>query len=275
MTQESHLDTAPQEAGTQQPVPQIAIHGVHEALAAAGVTLDMLRHPITFFDTETTSLNPREDEIIEFAAMRFEPNEQGTIWTLARTEHQYFVPRVEISSDAAAVHGVTNEIMASMAASGQAVSMKTRDVKTIREVFSDSLIVAHNIMFDMSFLERAFGRFRVPLDGFINTIDTVNYGKLRFPRNKVNLDALCRVMKVSNKARASYHGALVDTEILSRVFEKLVNPPPLADLLTETNAEPTSHEESDRVYIPSRKLVKISSEQKNAYEEFRQSCGVG
>lgn len=252
--------------------PRISLYGVHEALAAAGITLDGLRHPITFFDTETTDLNCREDDIIEFAALRFEPNAQGTVWSLSRIAHQYFTPRVEIGMDAADVHGITNEIMAAMTADGRAVKMNKKHLDGIQSIFADSLIVAHNIRFDMGFLEAAFRRFRLTLNGYVSQIDTVNYGKLRFPRNKVNLDALCKALKVSNKARAEYHGALVDTEILSRVFERLVNPPPENDLLAPLVGAP--QEPEDRRFLSARGLVKLSDQQKEAYAAFRASCGL-
>lgn len=252
--------------------PRLSLYGVHDALAAAGITIDGLRHPITFFDTETTDLNCREDDIIEFAALRFEPNEQGTIWTLSRIAHQYFTPRVDIGVDAAEVHGITNEVMAAMTADGRAVKMTKKHLDDIKSMFADSLIVAHNIRFDMGFLESAFRRFKMTLGGYIAQIDTVNYGKLRFPRNKVNLDALCRALKVSNKARADYHGALVDTEILSRVFEKLVNPPPENDLFAPL--EKVDVVEEDKRFRPARGLVKLSEQQKEAYAAFRASCGL-
>ena len=94
------------------------------------------------FDTETTGFNPEKgDRLIEIGAIEL-INHKPT----GRTYHQYINPERDIPEDAVKVHGITEEFL--------------KDYPIFRDVADDfmefvgdnSILVAHNAKFDMSFI---------------------------------------------------------------------------------------------------------------------------
>ena len=51
-------------------------------------------------------------------------------------------------------------------------------------------------------------------------IDTIQIAKKEFPGQMVNLDSLCRKLNVIN-TRKDFHGALLDANLLSKVYLNL------------------------------------------------------
>lgn len=64
-----------------------------------------LDRPLVVFDIESTGVNPRQDRIIELAAIRVEPDgaETSKCWLLN--------PDVKIPPETTAIHGITDEIV--------------------------------------------------------------------------------------------------------------------------------------------------------------------
>ena len=64
-----------------------------------------LDRPLVVFDIESTGVNPRQDRIIELAALRVEPDgtETSKCWLLN--------PGVKIPPETTAIHGITDEIV--------------------------------------------------------------------------------------------------------------------------------------------------------------------
>ncbi len=64
-----------------------------------------LDRPLVVFDIESTGVNPRQDRIIELAAIRVEPDgtETSKCWLLN--------PGVKIPPETTAIHGITDEIV--------------------------------------------------------------------------------------------------------------------------------------------------------------------
>src|SRR3546814_17336247 len=59
-----------------------------------------------------------------------------------------------------------------------------------------------------------------PYTTLFRSIDTVAMARQRFPGAQVSLDALCRRFEIENSAR-SFHGALLDCEVLAEVYLEL------------------------------------------------------
>ena len=90
-------------------------------------------------DFETTGLDPNEDEIIEFAAVRVEGgNVVDTFTSLCN-------PRRQISEKITKITGITNEMLAD-----------APDVASVLKEFlsfvGDSVVVGHNVSFDVNFV---------------------------------------------------------------------------------------------------------------------------
>ena len=65
-----------------------------------------LRVPLCFFDLETTGTNPSQDQIVEIAVIRLNPN--GEI----QRKHDLIKPAIPIPAESTAVHGISAEDVA-------------------------------------------------------------------------------------------------------------------------------------------------------------------
>ena len=93
-------------------------------------------------DTETTGLDFTRERIIEFAAVRLE---NGKI----KDEFQTLInPQQHIRKSSIAIHGITEEMV-------QDAPTEEEIMPKILEFIGDYPIVAHNAIFDYSFLNEA------------------------------------------------------------------------------------------------------------------------
>ena len=161
-------------------------------------------------DTETTGMDPDDGHrVIEIGCVELE-NHVPT----GKTQQIYINPEREIPPDATAVHGITDEFI--------------KDKPVFSQVYmefllfvGDAKLVIHNAAFDMKFLNwepRQVGHKPFPWN---NVIDTLGMARERFPGSPANLDALCRRFEVDNTDR-TYHGALLDSELLAEVYLELL-----------------------------------------------------
>lgn len=161
-------------------------------------------------DTETTGMDPEQgDRIIEIGCVELE-NHVPT----GRHLQLYINPERDIPAEATAVHGITNEFVA--------------DKPLFSQVYTEFLdfieggkLVIHNAEFDMKFINwelRQVGHKPIP---WPNVIDTLGMARRKFPGSPANLDALCRRFGIDNTER-TYHGALLDSELLAEVYLELL-----------------------------------------------------
>ncbi|TAL02366.1 MAG: DNA polymerase III subunit epsilon [Rhodospirillaceae bacterium] len=179
-------------------------------------------------DTETTGLNPKTgDRIVEIGCFEL-MNHMPT----GRTYHVYLNPERDMPPEAERVHGLSNAFLADKPI-----------FATIAEEFlafiADAPLVAHNANFDLGFvnaeLERV-GRNRLPPD---RTIDTVDLARRKFPGAQASLDALCRRFQIDTTHRTK-HGALLDAELLARVYLELIGGREPGLTLDSTSGDPTA-----------------------------------
>ena len=162
------------------------------------------------FDTETTGLEPAEGHrVVEIGAVELH-NHVPT----GRTWHRYVNPRRDMPDDAFAIHGISAEFLADKPA-----------FEAIADEFlafvSGATLVAHNAGFDMKFLNAELGWAGRPPLSEAATVDTLALARRKFPGAMVSLDALCRRFEIDN-SRRTYHGALLDSEILAEVYLELI-----------------------------------------------------
>ena len=161
------------------------------------------------FDTETTGIMPGDGHrIVEIGAVEM-VNRVAT----GRTFHTYIDPERPMPKDAQAVHGLSTAFL-----TGQPVfEMVINDFLGFIE---DSPLVAHNAAFDMEFLNWELKRARLPIIPHGRAIDTLELSRRINPGAKHTLDALCNRYGIDLSGR-SKHGALVDAELLARVYVEL------------------------------------------------------
>ncbi len=160
-------------------------------------------------DTETTGLEPAQGHrIIEIGCVEL-VNRRLT----GRHYHQYLQPDREIDEGAREVHGISNEFLAD----------KPRFADVVEELlaFLDGAeLVIHNAPFDLEFLneelKRAGDRWG-RIEDRCRVVDTLVLARNLHPGQKNSLDALCRRYRIDNSQR-TFHGALLDAEILAEVY---------------------------------------------------------
>jgi DNA polymerase-3 subunit epsilon len=161
-------------------------------------------------DTETTGLNAANgDRIIEIACLEL-VNHLPT----GRQFQRYLNPERAVSSDALAIHGLSDEFLAD----------KPKFAEIVEELFAfigDSPLVIHNAEFDIGFVNAELTRMERPSLPLERATDTVGIARRKFPGAPASLDALCRRFGIDNSARTK-HGALLDAELLAEVYLELV-----------------------------------------------------
>jgi len=156
-------------------------------------------------DTETTGLDYTKERIIEFAAVRLE---NGKI----KDEFQTLInPEQHIRKSSMAIHGISEEMV-------KDAPKEAEILPKILEFMGDYPIVAHNAIFDYSFLNEAC--LRVFDNEFKNPkIDTQQMFKEVFPDLAAHgLDALTKKFNVEF---TKHHRAMADTMGLALAYPGL------------------------------------------------------
>lgn len=176
---------------------------------------------LIILDTETTGINPREGHrIVEIGCVEM-INRQLT----GRTYHAYIKPLdtrgqvLQMDQEVINIHGLTNEFL---------------DDKPIFSTIVDEFIdfirgaelVIHNAKFDVGFMDHEFSLLnfaersgnKLAMTQDICTItDTLKTSKDEFGSPKT-LDYLARFYKVDKLVDRTYHGALIDAQLLAFVY---------------------------------------------------------
>ena len=162
-------------------------------------------------DTETTGLDVKDGHrVVEIGCIELENQFPTT-----KKFHYYLNPERKVSEKAFEVHGYTDEFLASQ--------------KKFSEICDEFLnfienkkLIIHNARFDLSHLNNELsliGRKKIDKK---NIIDTLELARDKFPGAQVNLDALCKRFRIDN-AKRTKHTALMDCELLSKVYINLID----------------------------------------------------
>lgn len=129
---------------------------------------------ITFFDVETTGLDPAQDQIISYALQHWALQDDGSIYR-GEVLSRLVLPAVEVHPRAAQVNGYTEE--AWIAQGAQPFSLQ--DVELISNYCAFSagrygpVLGGHNVGFDISFLTWEFHRLGYPFKVSNHHLDTM------------------------------------------------------------------------------------------------------
>jgi DNA polymerase III subunit epsilon len=160
-------------------------------------------------DTETTGLDPATgDRIVEVAGLELLHH-----MPTGRSFREYINPERDMPPEAERIHGLSAEFLADKPVFAEIAN-------GFLDFIGDAKLVIHNAQFDMKFLNAELKG--AGLDGLSmsRAIDTVALARQRFPGAQVSLDALCRRFEIDNSSR-TYHGALLDCELLAEVYLEL------------------------------------------------------
>lgn len=171
--------------------------------------MNSLIHEIVI-DTETTGLDPEDGhKLIEIGCVELHNH-------IPTGRHlQIFInPERDVPAEATAVHGITNDFL--------------KDKPVFSEVYTEFIdfignakLVIHNAAFDMKFINFELNLVGHPPLPWTRIIDTLDIARRKLPGSPANLDALCRRFGIDNSER-TYHGALLDSELLAEVYLELL-----------------------------------------------------
>ena len=196
-------------------------------------------------DTETTGLSPDEGHrVIEIGCIEM-VNRRLT----DRTFHVYINPEREIDAEAIEVHGITNDFLADKP---NFAGIADEFIEFIR----GAELIAHNAPFDVGFLDSELKR--IPDAPSIDTLiaggeatDTLAMAKEKRPGKRNSLDALCRDYQIDASER-TLHGALLDAELLTRVFLAMTREQSTIFKGSESNADGSRFETIEQLEVGHR-----------------------
>lgn len=161
-------------------------------------------------DTETTGLDPKaSDRLVEIGCrelINHVPTGEGY--------QSYINPERDMPAGAFAVHGLSEEFLRQ-----HPVFADICDA--FLDFIADSPLVIHNAEFDMGFVNAELTRLGRPVLEPARAIDTIEIARRKFPGAPASLDALCRRFGIDNADRTK-HGALIDADLLARVYLELI-----------------------------------------------------
>lgn len=160
-------------------------------------------------DTETTGIDPKDGHrLIEIGCLEM-VNRRLT----GRTFHHYLNPDREIDEEASKVHGIFLKDLQD----------KPRFAHIAEEFLSfikGAELIIHNAPFDIGFINHEYRLLDASWPGIeqhCKVLDSLVMARSRHPGQKNSLDALARRYGADQRDR-TYHGALLDSEILADVY---------------------------------------------------------
>ncbi|MEM6513788.1 MAG: DNA polymerase III subunit epsilon [Pseudomonadota bacterium] len=192
-------------------------------------------------DTETTGLSTAQGHrIIEIGCVEM-VNRRIT----GREWHRFINPERDIDEGAERVHGISR---ASLEDKPKFAEIAEEFLAFIK----DSQLVIHNAEFDVGFLDHELGlmKHKTPeISQHADVLDTLLMAREMHPGQRNSLDALCKRYEVDATARF-VHGALIDSELLARVYLAMTGGQ--TALLLDEEAESGDEEFSVDISVPTR-----------------------
>ena len=185
-------------------------------------------------DTETTGISVKEGHrIVEIGCIELE-----NLIPTKNKFHCYLNPERKVSEKALEIHGYTDEFLI--------------DKKKFNEIVEDFLsfingkrLIIHNAEFDLAHLNNELGL--IGKDKINNEIiDTLSLSREKFPGSSVSLDSLCKRYGIDN-SRRKQHTALIDCDLLARVYINLID-----------QKEPTLNFLEENIKDPANNAAKVS-----------------
>lgn len=217
---------------------------------------------LIILDTETTGINPREGHrIVEVGCVEM-INRQLT----GRNFHVYINPQMIMEQEVINIHGLTNEFLA--------------DKPLFADIVDDFIafirgaeLVIHNAKFDIGFMDHEFSMVRhkqIPMTHDICTVtDTLKVSKDEFGSPKT-LDFLAKHYRVDGLVDRTYHGALIDAQLLAFVYVEMTRRQEVLNLSSVAGVEDGIDTNAIRRISPQRapfKVIKASADELVAHKE--------
>ncbi|MCQ2734387.1 MAG: DNA polymerase III subunit epsilon [Alphaproteobacteria bacterium] len=212
------------------------------------------------FDTETTGFYPdKGDRVIEIGALELIDHiPTGKIF------HEYINPERDVPEEVVKIHGIKTEDLIDKPKFSEIAE------KWVEFVGDDGVFVAHNAEFDMKFINFELQKCGYEVYEKERVVDSLIIARKKYPGQHNSLEALCKRFNIDDSAR-TYHGALLDAQLLSEVYYKLICGEESKGLFTEEKVLKTNkYQETTQIKIIERHFTlseKESSEHRNFLEK--------
>ena len=159
-----------------------------------------------FLDTETTGRSAYNDRIVEIAAVEVDEN-----YRPVKVFHEYLYPSRSVGSSSR-IHGLTDTFLEHRKSFKEIANRFTKFVE-------GATVYAHNLPFDEAFINAELSRCGLkPLSEYVQEAhDTLAWARAKIC-GPASLDALISRFGLDDRIRQQHHGALIDVELLIRVF---------------------------------------------------------
>ena len=162
-------------------------------------------------DTETTGLAIKDGHrIVEIGCIELDNQIPTT-----KIFHYYLNPERKVSEKAFEIHGYSDDFLSSQK---KFLEICDEFLKFIK----DKKLIMHNAEFDLSHLNNELSLINKKKIDKRNIIDTLKLARDKYPGSQISLDALCKRFHIDNSRRTK-HSALVDCELLSKVYINLID----------------------------------------------------
>jgi len=206
-------------------------------------------------DTETTGLEVDQGHrIVEVGAVALADRKRTDLHF-----HSYLNPQRSIDEEAEKVHGLSMERLATEPEFSEIA-------ESFLEFVEGSILVIHNAAFDLGFLnaelKRASSQYPA-LEEICEVEDTLLLARNKFPGQRNSLDALANRFEVTGYDR-SFHGALLDANILADVYIHLTGGQSKFEFMTSnTNLNSESQSTDLKINFKKFPIPKITVSQED------------
>ena len=210
-------------------------------------------------DTETTGKYPdKGHRIIEIGCVEV-VNRRIT----GETFHSYFNPQREIDRDAEQVHKIN---LASLLDKPLFAAVCDELLDFVR----GAELIIHNAEFDLGFLNAELGR--LGRGGFTDesgctVLDTLELARNLHPGQRNSVDALCLRYNIDSSSRTA-HGALLDAQLLVRVYFAMTSEQATLSLLPETAVEVSEEAALAKVSGLDTPVIYATADELVSHEQF-------
>ena len=215
-------------------------------------------------DTETTGLDIANDHrIIEIAGVELVNRK------LTKNSYQIYLNPERAVGQSFKIHGLTDDFLS--------------DKPLFKDVYQDFLnfikdseLLIHNAEFDIGFLnhELKLAELDIKIEDYVSKItDTLSIAREKHPGQRNSLEVLTDRYQITGYDR-SYHGALIDSEILADVYLAMTGGQ--RDLGFDDNASKDFHSKFENDSSNNLNLIKIqvSEDDNNLHNRYLSSLKI-
>tara|TARA_B100000902_G_C27101441_1_gene809000 strand:+ start:20 stop:688 length:669 start_codon:yes stop_codon:yes gene_type:complete len=205
-------------------------------------------------DTETTGLSIKDGHrVVEIGCI-----ELDNLVPTKNSFHCYLNPERKVSEKALKVHGYTDKFLSD--------KKKFKDIADeFLSFIKDKRLIIHNAEFDLSHLNNELkiaGKSKIKNE----IVDTLILSRDKFPGSSISLDALCKRYRIDNSKR-THHTALIDCELLSKVYINLIDQKePSLNFNSENYENEKKIDVKNVLYF--KKIIKPNQEEKLKHEKY-------